>query len=666
MPAEFALFPFRSQESRLWTPLAFTPEERPRYHLNNRWHLLARLQPGVTLAQAQARIDALNQRNMARMPDLKPLLEDAGFHTPVRVFQEELVRDLRGILFLLWGGVTCVLLIGAVNVANLVLMRATARGREIATCVALGASRPRIVRQMVTESLLLAVLGGSLGWLIARAGLDGLSAMGLETLPRSGEIRLDSTAMVFTIGVAMVVGALMALLPAVRILHVSPTDVLREEGRSGTASRSVRLARQALVVTQIAMALVLLAGAGLLLASFRELLAIDPGFEPRGVLTARIDLPGSSRYEDDAARRSFFERAFARLRALPGVESVGITNYIPFGGDYSRQAIFPEGYVPRPGESVVSPSQSVVTPGYFESMDIRIIEGRGFDDRDNTEGRPVIVIDQRLARRFWPDGEPSADACGDRRARMPTGSEQGTTLRCRWHRRVRSNAWGGEPRGSNRGVLFRLRRGWTTTSRLPSGHRVSQAASSSRSAAPSPRSIPQLPIFDIRSMEARISRSLSDRRTPMVLTLGFGVLALCSRSSASTGARVTRPAADAGDRDSDGPRQRRDGDLPARAARRGGDARSRLARRPCRHCRHAPRDREPASRHLTAGSRSPGDCCRPHGWRGRSCLSDSGTPGDSGRSRFRCSRNRRGDLESLQPSMARDCRKLASGQMSHA
>jgi len=527
MPTEFASFPLRSLEPRLWTPLAFTPEQRQRYHLNNRWNMLARLQPGVTLAHAQARIDALNQRNMDRMPDLKPLLLDAGFHTPVRVFQEELVRDMRAILFLLWGGVTCVLLIGAVNVANLVLMRATARGREIATCVALGASRAQIVRQIVTESLLLAVLGGLLGWLIGWAGLGGLSAIGIETLPRSGEIWLDGTAMVFTIGVALIVGALMALLPAVRILHVSPTDVLREEGRSGTASRGVRLARQALVVTQIAMALVLLAGAGLLLASFRELLAIDPGFEPRGVLTARVDLPGSSRYEDDAARRSFFERALARLRALPGVESVGITNYIPFGGDYSRQAIFPEGYVPRPGESVVSPSQSVVTPGYFESMDIRIIEGRGFDDRDTREGRPVIVIDQRLARRFWPNGgaigrrmwrPPTADAVRD-----PSSAPHFDVVGIVESIQMRGVADPADQIGAHYfplsqrmddDVAFAIR-----TSGEPDGL-----------VEPIRRAIaeidPELPIFDIRSMEERINRSLSDRRTPMVLTIGFGLLAL--------------------------------------------------------------------------------------------------------------------------------------------
>ncbi len=209
----------------------------------------------------------------------------------------------------------------------------------------------------MTESLLLAVLGGLLGWLIAWAGLDGLSAIGIETLPLSGEIWLDGTAMVFTIGVALIVGALMAILPALRLLHVSPTDVLREEGRSGTASRGVRLARQALVVTQIAMALVLLAGAGLLLASFRELLAIDPGFEPRGVLTARVDLPvavGTRTMPRAGASSSGRSRVFApcQVSSASGSRTTFHSAVITAARPSSPRAT-----ARRPGESVVWPWQ---------------------------------------------------------------------------------------------------------------------------------------------------------------------------------------------------------------------------------------------------------------------------------------------------------------------
>jgi putative ABC transport system permease protein len=525
MPPNFGSFLLRGREPRVWTALTFTPDDQQRYHIN-RWHMLARLQPEASLAQAQARIDVVNQRNMARMPHLKPLLVEAGFHTPIRFLQEELVGDVRGLLYLLWGAVTCVLLIGVVNVANLVLMRATVRGREIATCVALGASRARIIRRIVTESLLLAACGGMLGLVIGSAGLSGLEAMGIETLPRAGEIRLDRTAMLFTIGLALIVGALMALLPASRIFRVSPTAVLGEAGRGGTASRGVRLVRQGLVVAQIATTLVLLAGAGLLLASFRELLALDPGFEPRGVLTARVDLP-ESRYEDEAARRSFFGRALARLRTLPGVESVGLTNVIPFGGEYSKHAILAEGQLPGRGESAwVSPAQSVVTPGYFEAMGIRVVDGRGFDERDIPGGRPVIVIDERLARRFWPDGSavgrrmwrPSADAIRDP-SRAPhfdvVGIVESIQLRGVSSAEDQTGAYyfPFEQRMDD-DVAFAVR-----TSGDPSGliEPIRRAMAEID---------PELPLFDIQSMEQRISQSLSNRRTPTVLTLAFGLVAL--------------------------------------------------------------------------------------------------------------------------------------------
>lgn len=527
MSPEFAAFPLRTREPRLWTPLAFSAEQRQRYHLNNRWSMLARLRPGVTAKQAQARVDALNQRNTDRMPELKPLLLDAGFHTPVRVFQEELLRDVRGMLFLLWGGVACVLLIGAVNVTNLVLLRATARGREIATWNALGASRFQIARQITTENLLLAGMGGLLGWLVAWAGLAGLGAIGVETLPRSGQISLDGEAIGFTIALVIGLAAFMSVLPAVRIVRMSPTEVFRAEGRSGTASRGVRWARQSLVVTQIAVALVLLAGAGLLLASFRELLSISPGFDSSRVLTARADLPENDRYRDEAARRMFFDRTLTRLRALPGVESVGFTNAIPFGGEYSRQVIFPDGYVPHPGESVVSPAHSIVTPGYFESMDIPVIEGRGFDETDQAGGRPVIVIDERLAKRYWPNG----GAVGQRMWR-PSNAEA-----------IRDP--GKAPRFEIVGVVgaIQLRGLADPTDQIgsyyyPFAQRMDDDVAFTIRTSAEPTGLagsvrraiaeidPELPIFDVRGMDDRISESLSDRRMPMLLTLAFGVLAV--------------------------------------------------------------------------------------------------------------------------------------------
>ncbi|MPY87702.1 MAG: FtsX-like permease family protein, partial [Luteitalea sp.] len=525
-------FMFVDPEVRLWTPLAFTPEQRQQYH-NNEWAMIARLRRGASVAQAQSQIDALNARNMDRLPELKPLLINMGFHTPVVPLQEELVGEIRGILFLLWGGVTFVLLIGAVNVANLVLVRATARAPELATRVALGAPRGRLVGQMLIESLLLAVLGGALGLVLGWAGLHGLAVLGVETLPRAAEIRLDVTALVFTVGLALAVGLLVGLLPAVRVLRLRATSVLREEGRSGTASRGVRLVRQGLVVTQMAMALVLLVGGGVLLASFRQLLAIDPGFQPTGVLTAAVSLAGSA-YPDDAARRAFADRVLARVRTLPGVETAGITNQIPFGGvagdlagtsglhgTYNNSTIFAEGYVPQPGESLITASRHHVTPGYFGAMGIRVIKGRDFDSRDVAGGRQVIIIDERLAERFFPKG----DAVGRR-------------------------MWQGDPENPRffdivgvvrpihmRGVL--VPQDQNGAYYLPFMQRyapgdfvitVRTAGDPQALAGPIQKVIAEidagLPVYDIRTMEERIARSLTDRRMPMLLTAAFALLAL--------------------------------------------------------------------------------------------------------------------------------------------
>ncbi|MPY90880.1 MAG: FtsX-like permease family protein, partial [Luteitalea sp.] len=518
-------FTFLDPEVRLWRSLAFTPEQRQQYH-NNSWRMMARLRSGATLAQAQAQIDALNTRTLDRVPELKPLLVDARFHTPVRLLQDELVRDIRGTLFLLWGAVTFVLLIGAVNVANLVLVRATARARELATRVALGAPRRRVVGQILTESLLLAGLGGVLGLLLGWAGLQGLGILGIETLPRASEIRLDATAVAFTVALALAVGLLVGLLPAARVLRLSATSVLREEGRSGTASRGVRLVRQGLVVTQIAMALVLLVGGGVLLASFRQLLAIDPGFQPAGVLTAAVNLPEST-YPAETARRMFADRALARVRALPGVEGAGITNDIPFGGPHSDSVIFAEGYVPRPGESAITATQHVVTPGYFDAMGIRVIDGRDFDSHDVAAGRRVIIIDERLAQRSFP----KRDALG-RRMWLPSDAQGMLDPKSAQHFGivgiVRSIQMRGvlEPQDQNGAYYFPF----AQDPRQQFVFSVRTARDPQALAQPLRKVIAEidagLPVFDVRTMEERIARSLTDRRTPMLLTAGFGALAL--------------------------------------------------------------------------------------------------------------------------------------------
>lgn len=520
-------FRFLDGDVRLWTSLAFTDEQLRSYHSNN-WSMVARLRPGITLEQAQTRIDALNARNMDAAPELKPLLVNAGFHTPLYLLQDDLVRDVRGTIYLLWGGVAFVLLIGCLNVANLVLVRSTARARELATRFALGAGRGRIARQLLTETTLLTLAAAAAGLLLGQATLSLAGDFLTDNLPRAQEIALDPAAVGYTLLLALGVGAVVTLIPLAGIARQDLSAVFREEGRSGTASRGVRLARKGMVVAQVAFALVLLVGAGLLLASFRQLLGVDPGFDAEGVLTARVSLP-SARYPELTDDRQFLRAATARIAALPGVERAAAINNVPLSGNSSDSIIFAEGHVMQEGESAVSPLQSVVTPGYFETMGIRVLQGRTFDERDGEDGEPVIIIDQALASRYWPDG----DALGERMW-QPNSAEDLTDPESASFFRivgiVESVTHHGLTGGNSAGAYYFP----ADQMRFPWGnyHLVARAASSDASALIGAlRGVvrdldPQMPLYDVRTMQERISLSLSDRRAPLILTLTFGAVAL--------------------------------------------------------------------------------------------------------------------------------------------
>jgi len=521
MPPEFV---FLDEDVRMWTALAFDPGRRYAYHSNN-YNMVARLQRGATLERAQEQVDALNLRNMDLIPELKPLLIDAGFHTPVFLLQEDVVRDVRGILFMLWGGVAFVLLIGCVNVVNLVLVRSTARTKEIATRFALGARRRRVAQQLLTEILVLTIAGGALGLLFGQAGLRMLGGMGIDQLPRSGEIRLDATAIVFTMALALSVGLVVALIPLASVWRLDLSSVFREEGRTGSAGRGVRLMRKGLVVAQVAFALILLAGAGLLLASFQQMLAVDAGFEPEGVLTGTVVLP-QTRYPDAAAILGFVDESLAEVRTLPGVSRAGITSQIPFGDGFSDSVILAEGYVAQPGESVISPSQNYITPGYFEAMGMILAEGRAFDDRDARDGQPVIIIDQQLADRFWARG----DALG-KRMRRPTSPEEfldpesgdfftivGVVEAIRMRGLIGTDTTGAYyfpmAQQARRGLDIAVKTAGDPNALISVVRDVVSGIDT------------ELPLFNIRTMQERVSDSLTNRRTPMLLTAMFSAVAL--------------------------------------------------------------------------------------------------------------------------------------------
>jgi predicted permease len=536
-------FYFLNPEVMLWRPLAFTAQEKSdeRRHSNN-YQNLGRLKPGATVARAQQQVDALNARNLERFPALKPLLINAGFHTVVEPLQETLVRDVKATLYLMWGGALFVLLIGCVNVANLVLVRSRARLKELATRLALGAGRFRVGRQLVTESILLTLLSAAAGLIVGYAALRLLGTLNIQELPRGEEIRLDGVVIAYTLAVAAVIGVVLGLIPVASVLPANLTMVLREEGRSGTAGRGARLLRRSLVVTQVAFAFVLLIGAGLMFASFRQVLAVQPGFDPDGVLTASITLP-RARYTKDEAVITFTHEALTRLRALPGVIAAGATDTIPFGSNSSNSVIFAEGYQMKPGESVISPAQIDVTPGYFEAMGVKLARGRFFDDRDVRKGPPAVgiggqaltqggavIVDETLAKRFWPSVDPIG-----RRMYMPNDVAHGdltaindktvffTVVGVIADIKLHDLTEGARSVGAyyfpadqdvSYALTFALRTGGDPLS-LTSAVRGALSGLDR-----------ELPVFDIQTLETRMEKSLVSRKSPVVLSLSFGAIAL--------------------------------------------------------------------------------------------------------------------------------------------
>ena len=527
LPAEFT---FLDPEVRVWVPLAFTDEQRAenrRYSQNHQ--AIGRLAEGSTLRQAQERLNAMNAEYIQRAGSLKQLLVNAGYRTVVTPFDADLVRNIRGALKMLWGGVLFVLLIAAVNITNLSLTRASGRLRELATRLALGALRGRIIRQLVTETTVLMMVGGACGLALGYWSLGALPSLGLAEIPRAHEIRMDALVVLFTLGLALALGVVVGAVPAMHIAGMNLGSVLRDDNRTGTTGRRAKYVRRGFVIAEVALAFVLLIGAGLLLASFRQLLRIDPGFMAAQVLTGRV-APLEARYPDDAALKSYTDRVLGRIRALPGVAAAGVTSFLPFGWDANSSVIIPEGHVLTPGESVVSPNQLYVTPGYLEALRVPLVRGRMFTDSDAPPAPAVVIIDEQLADRFWPNADPVG-----RRMYLPRSPEEIAKPRpdTAWIRVVgvvKSVKLKGLVEGEDarvgayylpyasdpaRNIGFAIRTSGTDPTTMTNA--VNGALTSID---------PEMQLFDTFSMTDRIERSLNPRRAPMLLSLGFGLVAL--------------------------------------------------------------------------------------------------------------------------------------------
>ena len=380
--------------AQLWVPYEWTPAQRAQRANHNRL-VIARLKPGVPRETAQTEMSVISDRLAKQYPE-----EDAGWGAVVVPLREDLVADVKPVLLVLLGAVAFVLLIACANIANLVLARTLGRRKELALRCALGASRSRLVQQLLSETVLLALAGGALGLVLARFGVDAIVAFLAEELPRSAEVGLDARVLAFTFFVSLVTGLLAGIVPAWRLTRGNVAGALKEgtdravgSGDPGHATRSL------LVVSEVALSLVLLVGAGLMIRSLWLLQRVDPGFESRGVVTMHVEL-SRARYSD-AKARAFLAQLLERVRALPGVEAAGAVSDLPLTGNQN----WPIAIEGRPAPAVAEQPNvvtSVAAGDYFRALRIRLVQGRLFLPTDTPESPGVIVISEAMARRFWP------------------------------------------------------------------------------------------------------------------------------------------------------------------------------------------------------------------------------------------------------------------------
>ena len=525
LPAEFS---FLQNDVDLFTPAAFLPADKTdgRRH-NNNWQMIGMTSPVATPSVVQAQVDALNARNDQRIPQFHQILADAGFKTVVVNLHDDLVRDIKAALYLLWGGVLFVLVIGCVNLANLMMVRAAGRSREMATRHAIGGELSRLARQLLTETTVLSVVGGIAGVFLAWWATRSVAALNLDQLPRGYEIRLDWLGLGFATAITVVVGLILGVAPAVRLRFMNLNAALREESRGGTSGRVARQARRVLAMAQVAIALILLIGAGLLLASFQSVLHLDFGFNAANVQTATVNIPGST-YSTPESRAAFAQRALEGLRGIAGVTAAGATTALPFSGSLNSNVIMGEGHVMKQGESLLAPAQVIASDGYFESMQIPLVKGRTFSAQDTLASTKVAIIDQELADRFWP----GQDAVG-RRLYRPSDPSDITKVTPQTPYflvvGVTRNVVVADPRPDVASVgtfYFPVSQtspgGMTFTVRMehPSptiGSDIKHVINSID---------PGLPVYRVQTMQEWIDRSLVGRRAPMLISAGFSLVAL--------------------------------------------------------------------------------------------------------------------------------------------
>jgi len=511
-------FELPGREVGALVPFAFTPEQMSDQGRGNEFsQMIARLRPGASIDLANSQMKMIVDRNLQRLPQRADFVRTSGFSGFAVPIRRELVGDTREPLVVLQLGVLFVLFIACANVANLLLMRATGRGRELAIRSTLGAGQWRLVRQMLTEGLVLSILGGLLGLVAGFAGVKALIALTTTQLPGATSATLHLPVLAFTLALAVVTGLVFGMVPAFAVIRGNTNAILKEDATRGSSGRGTGLLRAALVVGETAVALMLLIGAGLLIKSFARLQQVDPGFERANVLTAQVSLP-AARYATPADRASFWARLLEQAGQIPGVTTAGMTTNIPLSGSVSSGSYSIVGYTPAPGEAAPHARQEVVGGDFFRAMQIPLVNGRLFTAADTIDSPPVAIVDQYLVDRYFKErsavgqeirrGGPTSPAI---RIVGVVGTINSIDLaqpvtKERIYRPITQQPTGG-------GSLV-----------IKTALDPTQLVAQVRAAVQ--QIDPEQPIFNVRTMEEWVDRSLEIRRAPTTLLTIFGAVAL--------------------------------------------------------------------------------------------------------------------------------------------
>jgi len=515
-------FRFLSSEARLFLPLTSRLQERSpkqRHSGGGATHMIARLKPGATIAEAQSQIDTHNAAVEKDNPEAK-MMAEAGFRSVVLPLHADHVRSIRPTLLLMQAGVFFLLLIGSVNLVNLLLIRASGRAKEMAIRQSMGAGRRHVVSQVMTETVLLTLVGGLLGLVVSAWGIRLLEFLGADRLPLGAHIAFDGWLASIGLAGAVVLGVVIAVPIAWFNLSSHLANALQSESHTGTISRAAQRLRHGFIVAQIALAFVLLAGAALLGLSLKKVMAVSPGFRADHVLAGQFTLPFGKYPDESSDRVAVVDRLLDAIGQQPGVAAAGTITNVPLSGDSGKTAVTPKGYVPPAGESLHGHYSYGVSGDYFSALGIPLREGRFLTSADSHRPERVCVVDEDFARRYWPKG----GALGQR-VFQGNDSDDAKLFTIVGVVGAVKQAELTEPQGQGAVYLpFHYRDAWNVFVATRTSQRPEAFADTLRKLVRA--TDPDLAIDDLHSMDTRIAESLIARRSPALLAGIFAVVAL--------------------------------------------------------------------------------------------------------------------------------------------